>query len=202
MEIEKQCHFEAFTRSHLKGPVMASALSSCCMLCVPSHNSLPSRSFLSSGYSRLPVRRLSILSARGRSTTSQPTLPPSLPLLYILISYFSISLSIPQSLFSLISHLYLSFISNLSLALSLSSYFLLSLSLSLLSLSLSLSLSLISHRLCLISLSFFFFVTGPYVRNERMRRTIREIVQNWANIFYLALLASRRRATCTVDLPI
>ena len=45
-----------------KGPVMASALSSCLMLWVPSHNSFPPCSLLSAGYSRSPVRFLSIIS--------------------------------------------------------------------------------------------------------------------------------------------
>ena len=60
-EIGKQCPFDAFTESHLKSSVIA--LSSCFKLCVPSPISSPPCSSHSLGYSCLPVRILSILSA-------------------------------------------------------------------------------------------------------------------------------------------
>ena len=63
MEDEKPCPFDAFTRSHLKGPVIVSLLSSCSTFCVPSHISylsVPDSQLLSL---YVPVRLFSILSA-------------------------------------------------------------------------------------------------------------------------------------------
>ena len=63
MEDEKRCPFDAFTMSHLKGPVIVSFLSSCPTFNDPSHSPTSLSRTQSAQSPLFPVRFVSILSA-------------------------------------------------------------------------------------------------------------------------------------------
>ena len=96
MEIEKPCPFEAFTKSHLKGPVIASAMSSCSAPCAPSHISVLLSSFhllryfqLRGDFSSLSSHRLGVVIPSAFRRCLLFVLPASRPVVSMWLKTFA-----------------------------------------------------------------------------------------------------------------